>query len=101
MNAKNMMAAAPNTPDQPFGMNGCQFAGVTWNTPTATTSRTTVTLIATITLLTRVDSLMPMDNSAVIAIITRNAGRLNSVNSPGTAPGAAVSTVGSDSPKPD
>jgi hypothetical protein len=29
MNAKNMMAAAPNTPDQPFGMNGCQFAGVT------------------------------------------------------------------------
>jgi hypothetical protein len=26
MNAKNITAAAPNTPDQPFGMNGCQFA---------------------------------------------------------------------------
>src|ERR1700744_4233301 len=62
MNAKNMIADAPNTPDQPFGRNGCQFAGWTWNTPTTTTSRTTVTLIATITLLTRVDSLMPMDN---------------------------------------
>jgi hypothetical protein len=58
-------------------------------------------LIATITLFTRVDSLMPMDKSAVIAIITRKAGRLNSVNSPGTAPGAAVSTVGSDTPNPE
>src|SRR5580698_219031 len=90
MNAKNITAAAPNTPFQPFGMNGCQFAGVTWNTPTPITISTTVTLIATITLFTRADSLIPIDSSDVIAIITRNAGRLNSVKCPGTAPGAAV-----------
>src|ERR1700761_1498194 len=100
MNAKNITAAAPNTPFQPFGMNGCQFAGVTWNTPTAITSSTTTTLIATIRLFTRVDSRTPTDSSAVIAIITRKAGRLNSVWTPGTAPGAAVSASGSETPKP-
>src|ERR1700761_9474377 len=101
INAKNITAAATNTPDQPFGMNGCQFAGVTWNTPTAITSSTTMTLIATIRLLTRVDSRTPTDSSVVMAIITRNAGRLNSVVWPGSAPGAAVSATGSESPKPD
>src|SRR4051812_20590426 len=101
MNAKNMTAAAPNTPFQPFGMNGCQLAGVTWNTPTPITSSTTVTLIATMTLLMRADSRTPTDNSAVIAIITRNAGRLKNVSWPGSAPGAAVSATGNDTPKPD
>src|ERR1700722_19632800 len=100
INAKNITAAAPNTPFQPFGMNGCQFAGVTWNTPTPITITTTATLIATITLFTRADSLIPIDNSDVITIITRNAGKLNNVKCPGTAPGAAVRIVGSPMPKP-
>lgn len=100
MNAKNITAAAPNTPFQPCGMNGFQFAGVTWNKPTAITSSTTDTLMNTMMLLMRVDSRMPIDSSVVITIITRNAGRLNHVTTPGTAPGAAVSTVGSVSPKP-
>src|ERR1700761_1160971 len=64
INAKNITAAAPNTPFQPFGMNGCQFAGVTWNTPTPITSSTTITLIATMMLLIRADSRMPTDSSA-------------------------------------
>src|SRR5471032_1655788 len=101
INAKNITAAAPNTPFQPLGMNGCQFAGVTWNTPTPITISTTATLIATITLFTRADSLIPIDSSDVIAIMTRNAGRLNSVKCPGTAPGAAVSATGNEMPKPD
>ncbi len=79
INAKNITAAAPNTPFQPFGMNGCQFAGVTWNTPTAITSSTTTTLMATMMLFTRVDSRTPIDSSVVITIITRNAGRLKNV----------------------
>src|ERR1700709_2950920 len=79
INAKNMTAAAPNTPLQPLGMNGCQFSGVTWNTPTPITISTTATLIATIMLFTRADSLIPIDSSDVITIITRNAGRLNNV----------------------
>src|SRR5579864_3204092 len=100
INAKNITAAAPKTPCQPFGINGCQFAGVTWNTPTAITSNTTTTLMATMMLFTRVDSRTPIDSSVVMAIITRNAGRLKSVSCPGSAPGAAVSATGSDSPNP-
>src|SRR5579863_536782 len=100
MNAKNITAAAPNTPLRPCGMNGCQLAGVTWNTPTAITSSTTVTLITTMMLFTRVDSRTPTDSSAVITNITRNAGRLKSVATPGSAPGAAVSATGSEMPKP-
>src|ERR1700709_2389428 len=68
INAKNITAAAPSTPLQPLGMNGCQFAGVTWNTPTPITISTTATLIATMMLFTRADSLMPVESRAVITI---------------------------------
>src|ERR1700759_4035753 len=101
MNAKNITAAAPNTPFQPLGMNGCQFAGVTWNTPTPITSSTTITLIATMTLLMRADSRTPTDSSAVIAIITRKAGRLKKVSCPGIVPGAADNATGNATPNPD
>src|SRR6516225_1869244 len=93
MNAKNTSAAALNTPVMPNGANGCQLTGFTCQIPTAMNSSTTLILIATITLLSRADSLTPYDTIHVIASMIRQAGRLNSVCWPGTAPGAAVSAV--------
>ncbi len=101
MKAKNTRAAAPNTPDMPNGMNGCQLAGCTCRAPTTMNSSTTVTLIATMTLLNRADSRTPNDSTAVMISMISSAGRLNSVCTPGTAPGAAVSAAGKCTPKPD
>ncbi len=101
MKAKNTSAAALITPVMPYGMYGCQFSGLTWPTPTAMNSSTTLILMITITLFRRADSRMPSDSRNVMAIMIRNAGRLNRVSTPGRAPGAAVSASGSTRPKPD
>ncbi len=101
MKAKNTSAAALITPVMPYGMYGCQFSGLTWPTPTAMNSSTTLILMITITLFRRADSRMPSDSRNVMAIMIRKAGRLNRVSTPGRAPGAAVSASGSTRPKPD
>src|SRR5438552_17049299 len=71
-----MMAAAAPTPAKPFGMNGDQLAGFTANAPTAMKNSTTAILIATIMLVTRALSLMPMINKTGSASTISAAGRL-------------------------
>ena len=58
------------------GMNGCQFAGLTYMNPNPITSITIATLMYTMTLLNRADSLMPITSSVVIAATSITAGRL-------------------------
>ncbi len=87
-------------PSSPNGANGCQLAGLTCHTPTPIKSSTTAILMATITLFRRADSRTPYDTTQVISNMITAAGRLNSVCTPGTAPGAAVSMAGRCRPKP-
>src|SRR5688572_12304494 len=80
------MVAARTTPAKPnwfsipvgSGMNGCQLSGFTKNAPTAMNARITVTLMATMTLLTVADSDTPRMSSPVQASTMNTAGRLNS-----------------------
>ena len=57
--AKNTAETPDNTPAIPLGRNGFQLSVFTKNTPTAITSSTMVSLIATIMLLALRVSLMP------------------------------------------
>src|ERR687889_1491357 len=74
MYAKNTMAAPATTPLNPKcsrspvlgGMNGCQLSGFTCPTASAMKSRTTATLMKTITLLTDADSLIPTTSRVVM-----------------------------------
>ena len=59
------------------GMNGCQFAGLMKNAPTTMNRMITVTLIATMMLLTVADSETPITSSMVTASVMNTAGRLN------------------------
>src|SRR4051812_22786650 len=85
-------------------MNGCQFAALTNIAPPATISRTTPTLITTMTEFTVADSWTPTINSAVTAMVMRTAGRLNTAvavpppASDTTVPGAALSAAGNCQP---
>src|SRR5207237_8499375 len=69
----------PNAPRSPVfaGMKGCQLAGFTACAAAAMKSRTTATLMNTMTLLTFADSLMPITNSVVTIAMMITAGRLN------------------------
>src|SRR6187551_3842669 len=86
MYAKNTIVAARMTPFMPnwfstpvgSGMNGCQLSGFTKNAPTAMNARITVTLMATMMLLTVADSDTPRISSMVTASVMNTAGRLNS-----------------------
>ena len=60
------------------GMNGCQLSVLTKKAPTAMNARMTVTLMATMMLLTVADSDTPMTSSMVTASTMNTAGRLNS-----------------------
>src|SRR6478672_5256028 len=73
------MPAQPNWYSTPVGsgMNGCQLAGFTKKAPTAMKARITVTLMATIMLLTVADSDTPSTSSSVTASVMNTAGRLN------------------------
>src|SRR5206468_2536041 len=57
-------------------MNGCQFAGFIAFMAPAMNSKTTATLITTMTLLNEADSLMPTMSKAVTAAIMKMAGTL-------------------------
>ena len=59
-------------------MNGCQLSGFTKNAPTAMNARITVTLMATMMLLTVADSDTPSTSSMVTDSVMNTAGRLNS-----------------------
>src|SRR5687767_8069920 len=80
MVAARMMPSMPNWFSTPVGsgMNGCQFAELTKKAPTPMNARITVTLIATMMLLTVADSDTPMTSSTVTASVMNTAGRLNS-----------------------
>src|SRR5574343_1089863 len=97
---KNTIAAPWNTPLMPYGSAGCQLAGFTCHTATAMNTSTTATLISTTILLTRFDSLIPNASSVVTSMAMTNAGRLNTVVTPGRAPAAAVSASGRYRTKP-
>ena len=58
-------------------MNGCQLSGLTAWAASAMKSRTTATLITTMTLLTVADSLMPITSRVVTRAMMTTAGRLN------------------------
>src|SRR6185503_3604155 len=75
-----MTPAMPNWFSTPVGsgMNGCQLAGFTKNAPTQMNAMITVTLMATMTLLTVADSDTPRTSSPVTARVMNTAGRLNS-----------------------
>src|SRR6476661_7766359 len=74
------MPAQPNCFSTPVGsgMNGCQLSGFTKNAPTAMNARITVTLMATMMLLTVADSDTPRISSIVTASVMNTAGKLNS-----------------------
>src|SRR3954463_8746890 len=59
-------------------MNGCQLSGFTKNAPTKMNAMITVTLMATMMLLTVADSETPSTSSSVTASVMNTAGRLNS-----------------------
>src|SRR5690606_13854762 len=81
------MEAARNTPLQPnspnvpvlSGMKGVQLAGSTYIAPKPTNRQITVTLIATMTALTKVDWVTPTYSRPEIAATISTAGRLNSL----------------------
>src|ERR687890_1609594 len=72
--AKNTIAAPATTPLNPKcsrspvlgGMNGCQLSGFTCDAASAMKSRTTATLMKTMTLLTDADSLIPTTSRVVM-----------------------------------
>ena len=84
MYAKKTIVAPWRTPEMPNlpkvpsfgGMKGCQFAVFTKLAAKAMKSRTTVTLMKTMSVLNRADSLMPRTRSAVTARTTSTAGTL-------------------------
>src|SRR5215510_13978183 len=80
MVAARMMPAQPNWFSTPVGsgMNGCQFAVLMKNAPTAMNRMITVTLMATMMLLTVADSDTPITSRMVTASVMNTAGRLNS-----------------------
>src|SRR5687767_2045592 len=77
-----MMPSMPNWFSTPVGsgMNGCQLSGFTKNAPTPMKARITVTLMATMMLLTVADSETPRTSSIVTASVMNTAGRLNSAD---------------------
>src|SRR5215213_10992965 len=85
MYAKNTIAAPATTPLNPKcsrapvlgGMNGCQLSGFTCEAARAMKSRTTATLIKTMTLFTEADSLIPTTRSVVITAMMNTAGKLS------------------------
>ncbi len=85
----------PNEPRSPVfgGMKGCQLAGFTACAAATMNSRTTATLMNTMTLLTFADSLIPITSSVVTKAIMMTAGRLKtaaSVHCGATTPRAAA-----------
>src|SRR5262245_19468355 len=79
MVAARMMPSQPNWFSTPVGagMNGCQLAVLMKKAPTMMNSTITVTLMATMMLLTVADSDTPSTSSTVTASVTNTAGRLN------------------------
>src|SRR5207248_11512790 len=105
MYAKNTRPAPAITPVQPNaprspvlgGMKGCQLAGFTARTAATMKSRTTATLMKTMTLLTFADSLMPTTSRVVTIAMMITAGRLNTagvVHCGATTPRAAAREQG-------
>src|SRR5947208_737537 len=82
--AKKITPAPRSTPLQPYspnepafgGINGCQFAELTYAAPPRMTMITTPTLTMTIAVLTLADSLMPITIRMVTAAVIITAGRL-------------------------
>src|SRR5216110_3370462 len=109
MYAKNTRPAPAITPVQPNaprspvlgGMKGCQLAGFTARTAATIKSRTTATLMKTMTLLTFADSLMPITSRVVTIAMMITAGRLNTagvVHCGATTPRAAAREQGTSMP---
>src|SRR6478735_11771224 len=88
-----MIPAQPNCFSTPVGsgMNGCQLSGFTKKAPMMMNARITVTLMATMMLLTVADSDTPITSSKVTASVMNTAGRLNSDLT--TDPSASGNTV--------
>ncbi len=84
MYAKKMSEAPRHTPGKPPGKNGCQWAWLTWNEPTAMKKSSVITLRTTTTLLNRADSLTPMTRSHVMAAVMSTASRLHTMGIPKT-----------------
>ncbi len=63
-------------------------------------SNTTPVLISTMMLFTRADSRTPSESMKVSTIMIRKAGRLNTVSTPGIAPGAPRRASGRTMPTP-
>ena len=71
------MAAPVSTPENPLGMNGCQFSVFTARAAPKTNIRIAAILIITITLFALALSRTPRTRIQVSAMITSSAGRLN------------------------
>src|SRR5256886_2523184 len=81
MYEKKMIAAPTLIPLRPFGakLGVVHSAGLMYLSPTIKNMAMMPTLIATITVLTRADSLVPMTRSQVMSATMANAGRLNTI----------------------
>src|SRR5262245_13760430 len=89
-----MMPSQPNWFSTPVGsgMNGCQLALLMKNAPTTMNRMITVTLMATMMLLTVADSDTPITSNIVTASVTNTAGRLNSAGT------TALAAIGNSEP---
>src|SRR5207247_1195156 len=96
MYEKKMIAAPTLIPLRPFGakLGVVHSAGLMYLSPTIKNMAMMPTLIATITVLTRADSLVPMTRSQVMSATMASAGRLNTIGM-GPRCGAAASRAGS------
>src|SRR5207302_4492969 len=94
MYEKKMIAAPTLIPLRPVGakLGVVHSAGLMYLSPTIKNMAMMPTLIATITVLTRADSLVPMTRSQVMKATMASAGRLNTVG-PGPRCGAAASSA--------
>src|SRR2546430_219793 len=96
MYEKKMIAAPTLIPLRPFGakLGVVHSAGLMYLSPTMRNSAMIPTLMATITVLTRADSLVPMTSSQVMIPTIASAGRVNTMGI-GPTCGAAASSAGS------
>ena len=84
MKAKNTTPAPRRMPLQPYfpnspvfaGISGCQLAVLMKKAPSPMKATTTTSFTATMMLLSRADSLVPMTSKAVMAAMISAAGRL-------------------------
>src|SRR5947208_12247802 len=96
MYEKKMIAAPTLIPLRPFGakLGVVHSAGLMYLSPTIKNMAMMPTLIATITVLTRADSLVPMTRSQVMKATMASAGRVNTIGT-GTRRGAEATHAGS------